>query len=540
MKRLTEHLRAYDGARLELSFDEVEAIVGSPLPPSARRHQPWWSNSTRWARFWLDAGYRASFARVASGRVAFVREDSLGERRGKREDGQRPTALPLAVDAVLVGCVATKASAPAPGKDLYQSELFLRRRAYAEASGRPWFILSALYGLVGPDDVIEPYDVNMTEVTGARRRSWVEKIMGRLEEELGALTGLVLEVHAGADYRNALGPALRAAEATLVNPLEGLRLGEQLHWYDTVGTPDSAAPVSQSLAAATPLLARSLTEAFVNGDLDLSERPGAPPAGWEGMPEVAVARALRGAGADDAAVRLLITFTAALDRARDADRLWFSALELWRHEPWVFEPTAAAAASLTDLQDALRSSSVSQRHMVDSMAWRLIAETLACSSGPTPFQEAVFQGQGDASALLATLHETTQAGTPRTPMLAGPKVGPMWVRMLAYPGGAAISSLQVLPVAVDVQVRKVTEYLGLTRTRGQDLDKVRAEIQAAWQRDVRDGGAVGPDPLDGTCSALDPALWFFGKWGCTFCEARGVRRPIAGVCADCKLELLGR
>ena len=42
-------------------------------------------------------------------------------------------------------------------------------------------------------------------------------------------------------------------------------------------------------------------------------------------------------------------------------------------------------------------------------------------------------------------------------MLAGPKVGPMWVRMLTVPGGAEIRGIEVLPGAADVQVRKVAE-----------------------------------------------------------------------------------
>jgi hypothetical protein len=105
----------------------------------------------------------------------------------------------------------------------------------------------------------------------------------------------------------------------------------------------------------------------------------------------------------------------------------------------------------------------------------------------------------------------------------------MWVRMLAHPGGAAITSLEVLPVAVDVQVRKVTEYLGVTATEGLDLEAARPLIQGAWQADVRKAGAVGPPGLDGTAAALDPALWFYGKWGARTASALVVscrsRRP---------------
>ncbi len=109
----------------------------------------------------------------------------------------------------------------------------------------------------------------------------------------------------------------------------------------------------------------------------------------------------------------------------------------------------------------------------------------------------------------------------------------MWVRMLAEPGSASITSLDALPVAVDVQVRKVTENLGLTATAGWDLERARPVIQDAWAADLTAEGAEGPPALAGTAAALDPALWFFGKWGCTRCEQAGQLMPIAEVCDLC-------
>lgn len=40
---LEQHLRAAPSAPLEMSFAEIEALVGR-LPPSARRHRMWWGN----------------------------------------------------------------------------------------------------------------------------------------------------------------------------------------------------------------------------------------------------------------------------------------------------------------------------------------------------------------------------------------------------------------------------------------------------------------------------------------------------------------
>jgi hypothetical protein len=87
---------------------------------------------------------------------------------------------------------------------------------------------------------------------------------------------------------------------------------------------------------------------------------------------------------------------------------------------------------------------------------------------------------------------------------------------------------------VDVQVRKVSEYLGMTDTGGRELDDVRPGIQQAWRADVQANGAVGPPPLDGTAAALDPALWFWGKWGCTRCERAKRKLPIGRPCEGCR------
>jgi Family of unknown function (DUF6884) len=54
----------------------------------------------------------------------------------------------------LVSRVSKKKTSPARAKDLYLSEWFCRAHHYVEATGDPWFILSAEYGLVAPDQVL--------------------------------------------------------------------------------------------------------------------------------------------------------------------------------------------------------------------------------------------------------------------------------------------------------------------------------------------------------------------------------------------------
>ena len=111
----------------------------------------------------------------------------------------------------------------------------------------------------------------------------------------------------------------------------------------------------------------------------------------------------------------------------------------------------------------------------------------------------------------------------------------MWVRMLAEPGGAVIRRIDRISVAVDVHVRRVTENLGIASTGNLQLEEARPKIQSAWKKAAVAANICGPSRIAGTCAALDPALWSFGKYGCSHCETVGARVPIGRACDHCQL-----
>lgn len=133
---------------------------------------------------------------------------------------------------VLIGCVKTKLPGRHKAKDLFTSPLFIGRRRRAEGTGVPWFILSAKYGLLAPDSEVESYDVSLNAAGRAERRRWSESVLEKLTHAVGSLDGKVVEVHAGAAYRDfGVVEGLEARGATVVVPLEHARQGEQLAWY---------------------------------------------------------------------------------------------------------------------------------------------------------------------------------------------------------------------------------------------------------------------------------------------------------------------
>jgi hypothetical protein len=285
-------------------------------------------------------------------------------------------------------------------------------------------------------------------------------------------------------------------------------------------------------------LARKITTAFIRGTFNTEER--GPPArvGWDALPEVAQASRLRSSGASDVAIRLFCTFTAAMDRARDAERLWSNSADLFLKEPWAFEPRQVVTREVSGLREILKSFGVSQRHGVDAESWLTIAKSLSEESVAPGIYRAIHEGVGDCAQLLSAARSMSPTGQPLFPLLRGQKISVMWVRMLVFPGGANVSNLAFLPVAVDVHVRRVSEALGLTHANGARLDDyIRHSIQEAWRADVQGGGALAPPNapsiLSDTGAALDPALWFVGKWGCSGCHSKHRKLRIADFCEAC-------
>ncbi len=146
------------------------------------------------------------------------------------------------VRVALVACSASKLDRPAPARELYTGTAFRLAVAYAEVCGAAWYVLSAKHGVVAPDEVLEPYDVSMSQLLldGGRRThpsplgAWATRCRGALMKDRasGALVraGDVVELLAPAAYANPLAGLLRAWGAVAETPLSGLGIGSQLGW----------------------------------------------------------------------------------------------------------------------------------------------------------------------------------------------------------------------------------------------------------------------------------------------------------------------
>lgn len=63
---------------VNMTFGEIEAILGFPLPASAYTHRPWWANGGHTqASAWLDAGYKVAQVDFSEQMVSFCKAGNI-------------------------------------------------------------------------------------------------------------------------------------------------------------------------------------------------------------------------------------------------------------------------------------------------------------------------------------------------------------------------------------------------------------------------------------------------------------------------------
>lgn len=93
---LAEFLARQDRQQVPMTFSAIEAVIGAPLPASARTHRAWWSNNPTnnvMTRAWLAAGYRTAEVDMAGERLVFERDPDAAP---APTPGAGPAAAPVA------------------------------------------------------------------------------------------------------------------------------------------------------------------------------------------------------------------------------------------------------------------------------------------------------------------------------------------------------------------------------------------------------------------------------------------------------------
>jgi len=129
----------------------------------------------------------------------------------------------------LISCSKSKLATEALARELYTGHLFQKAVAWAEHHRYRWFIISALHGLVTPDQTLQPYNFTIKELRKPERESWAYRAIS-CQLSKYAPSGSHAFLIMPEPYRRHIQTTLRERGITYENPVEGMGIGQQMKW----------------------------------------------------------------------------------------------------------------------------------------------------------------------------------------------------------------------------------------------------------------------------------------------------------------------
>lgn len=130
----------------------------------------------------------------------------------------------------LVSCSKLKLDFKCKAVELYsKSNLFKKASSYAHKNYDKWFILSAKYGLLDPEVIVDTYDLSLNSMSKSERLDWSSKVFFSLIQEIKIDDEIYF--HCGEIYRKHLIDLFSERNYRCHVPLLGMGIGQQLHFY---------------------------------------------------------------------------------------------------------------------------------------------------------------------------------------------------------------------------------------------------------------------------------------------------------------------
>jgi hypothetical protein len=214
-----------------------------------------------------------------------------------------------------------------------------------------------------------------------------------------------------------------------------------------------------------------------------------------------------------------ITLTVSIDYQRDAPSLWASSRKTFEDPEtrYLFNPKLLHETPSDKIIEDMQKYRLSKKPQKDAYIWRTVGITFykKWEGNPCNFLE---DCNWDSLLILKRLKDDTHLynGRPVSdyPYLRGPKIGPLWLRMLRDNIGIAqLRNLEKVPIPVDIHVARATLSIGIVRGqfRGR-LEEVFEYIRKAWFESVK-VVIIKNKPM--IALDLDEPLWHLSKYGCS-------------------------
>ncbi|WGI17142.1 hypothetical protein [Methanonatronarchaeum sp. AMET-Sl] len=216
---------------------------------------------------------------------------------------------------------------------------------------------------------------------------------------------------------------------------------------------------------------------------------------------------------------LFITLTVSIDYLRDADKLWDSARKTYEDPEtrYLFKPKSLHEVSRDRIKKDMQKHGLAKRPKQDLYIWRTVGVTFYKKWGGDP-RNFLKSNEWDARTILKHLrkdkHKTGSSYRNDYPYLRGPKIGPLWIRMLRDNVGITkIKKLEKVPIPVDRHVARATFATGVLRASfSGKIEEIFEYVRKAWSKSVE---GLSIDDRSMVALDVDEPLWHLSKYGCT-------------------------
>ena len=184
---------------------------------------------------------------------------------------------------------------------------------------------------------------------------------------------------------------------------------------------------------------------------------------------------------------------------------------------YLFNPKLLHETPFRKIVEDMQKYKLSKKPQKDANIWRTVGITFykKWEGDPCNFLK---NCNWDSSLIWKRLRNDTHLYNGRLvldyPYLRGPKIGPLWLRMLRdNVGMAQLRNMKSIPIPVDRHVARATLTTGIVRGSIEErLGELFEYIRKAWFESVK-GLSVKNRPM--IALDVDEPLWHLSKYGCS-------------------------
>ena len=139
------------------------------------------------------------------------------------------------LSVAIIPCTSQKSNKPAPARDVWIGAHFQLVLAHAEMFYDKVLVMSYKYGLISPDFIIEPYDIDIRTAKAADKLKWWFLMKGHIKT-LSETDPLLIGMYTGnIERERIMNEFVQNGVKQVILPFEGLSVGERMsRVYDCI------------------------------------------------------------------------------------------------------------------------------------------------------------------------------------------------------------------------------------------------------------------------------------------------------------------